>query len=174
MRSRLIGMRMKVDPGSLGELISCARRTELSISSFVRGCEQFFVAQEKTDVRLAQDNAAGEAFRETIQGRLQGVLQGFSTSHATAVGNSARALSQFATAVGDASKATAEYSTALGSSAHAGGDRSTALGSSARATGRQRYRHRFGGYCGGERGGYRFDRPRLQIAGSRGLTDGEP
>ena len=122
-------------PWKLGELIDCARRTELRISSFVRECEQFLVAPEKTDVRLAQDNAAGEAFRETIQERLQGVLQGFSTSDATAVGSSARALSQFATAVGDASKATAEYSTALGSSAHAGGDRSTALGSSARATG---------------------------------------
>lgn len=122
-------------PWKLGELIACARRTELSISSFVRECEQFLVAPEKADVRLAQDNAAGEAFRQTIQGRLQGVLLGLSTSRATAVGNSARALRQFATAVGDASKATAEYSTALGSSAHAGGDRSTALGRWAHATG---------------------------------------
>ena len=147
---------------SLGSHIECARDPLVAVrpQGFVSQCSRFLTAAETQDTRLAQDDSAGEAFRQTIQARLQGVLDDISTSRATAVG--------------DASKATAEYSTALGSSAHAGGDRSTALGSSARANRRQRYRHRFGGYCGGERGGYRFDRPRLQIAGSRGLTDGEP
>ena len=108
---------------ALGSHIECARGPLVAVrpQGFVSQCSRFLTAAETQDTRLAQDDAAGEAFRQTIQARLQGVLDDISTSRATAVG--------------DASKATAEYSTALGSSAHAGGDRSTALGSSARATG---------------------------------------
>ena len=111
--------------GSLNFLnsnIECARDPLVAgrPENFVKGCSRFLTAAENQDPRLAQDDAAGETFRQTIQARLQGVLDDGFTSRATAIGAHSRA--------------SGDRSTALGSSAHAAGDRSTALGRSARAT----------------------------------------
>ena len=104
-------------------------------ASFADNCDELLTDAEEQDARLRQDDAAGETFRETIRTRLQGRLDDLSTSRATAVGVSSRALNERATAIGNFAYATGDRSTALGDSSRATGDRSTALGSRSRATG---------------------------------------
>ncbi len=129
-----------VSGGDVGSLIECARDTRWGmgggIQAFTDACDEFLTAGERTDARLAQDDAAGEAFRQSIRTRLQGRLTALSTSRATAVGTYARALNTRATAVGYYAQATGGRSTALGSASDASGERSTALGTAAWATGR--------------------------------------
>ena len=120
----------------VGGLITCAHDTDLSVQGFVADCDEYLTAGERGDSRLARDDATGQAFRQTIRQRLQGRLTALSTSRATAVGMSARALKRSATAVGYYSQATGESGTALGSASDAAGERSTALGAAAWATGR--------------------------------------
>ena len=122
--------------GGVGTLIKCAHDPSYSIQYFTTECNQYMTAGERADARLAQDNAAGETFRQGIRTRLQGRLTALSTSSATAVGTYARALNTRATAVGQYAQATGERSTALGQASDAAGDRSTALGNLAWATGR--------------------------------------
>ena len=114
--------------GSLGSLIECARHTDNSISGFVSGCYAILTAQEKADARLAQDDPSGEAFRQGIRTRLQGVLDGLAADRATAVGAYSVAEAERSTALGAHSVAAAERSTSVGYSARATGERSTALG----------------------------------------------
>lgn len=123
----------------LGGLIECAHDPSSYLDSgdgFVAVCDEYLTAGERGDSRLARDDATGQAFRRTVRQRLQGRLAALSTSRATAVGMSARALKRGATAVGYYSQATGESSTALGSASDAAGERSTALGAAAWATGR--------------------------------------
>ena len=120
----------------VGGLITCAHDTDLSVQGFVADCDEYLTTGERGDSRLARDDATGQAFRQTIRQRLQGRLTALSTSRATAVGMSARALKRSATAVGYYSQATGESGTALGSASDAAGERSTALGAAAWATGR--------------------------------------
>ena len=123
----------------LGGLIECAHDPSSWLDSadgFVADCDEYLSAGERGDARLARDDAAGQAFRRTIRQRLQGRLSARSTSRATAVGESSRALKGDATAVGYYSQATGEFSTALGSASDAAGERSTALGGAAWVTGR--------------------------------------
>ena len=122
--------------GGVGTLIKCAHDPSYGIQYFTTECNQYMTAGERADARLAQDNAAGETFRQGIRTRLQGRLTALSTSSATAVGTYARALNTRATAVGQYAQATGERSTALGQASDAAGDRSTALGNLAWATGR--------------------------------------
>lgn len=122
--------------GGVGTLIKCAHDPSYSIQYFTTECNQYMTAGERADARLAQDNAAGETFRQGIRTRLQGRLTALSTSSATAVGTYARALNTRATAVGQYAQATGERSTAFGQASDAAGDRSTALGNLAWATGR--------------------------------------
>lgn len=120
-----------------GALIECAHhpRYDDDFDSFIGGCERFFTEAERQDSRLAQDDDAGQAFRQGIRSRLQGILEDLSVSGATAVGRSARATDEYATAIGTRSRATGNRSTALGSVTHAAGDRSTAVGRAAYVTG---------------------------------------
>ena len=123
----------------LGGLIECAHDSSSWLNSadgFVADCDEYLTTGERGDSRLARDDATGQAFRQTVRQRLQGRLTALSTSRATAVGMSARALKRSATAVGYYSQATGESSTALGSASDAAGERSTALGAAAWATGR--------------------------------------
>ncbi len=120
----------------VGGLIDCAHDPTYSVQGFVANCDQYLTADEKADARLAQDDAAGETFRQGIRTRLQGRLTALSTSSATAVGTHARAFNTGATAVGHYAQATGEWSTALGRTSDAAGERSTALGGLAWATGR--------------------------------------
>ena len=117
-------------------MINCAHEPHSNAQDFVAECDEYLTAGERTDSRLARNDATGQAFRQTIRQRLQGRLTALSTSRATAVGTYARALKRSATAVGYYSQATGEFSTALGSASDAAGERSTALGGAAWATGR--------------------------------------
>ena len=119
--------------GSLNFLnsnIECARDPLVAgrPENFVKGCSRFLTAAENQDPRLAQDDAAGETFRQTIQARLQGVLDDVFTSRATAIGAYSRASGDRSTALGSSAQASGENSTAVGRSAQAHGDRSVALG----------------------------------------------
>ena len=125
------------ESGYIGLLIECAHDPTIdSVQRFASECDQYLTAGERGDARLAQDDAAGEAFRQGIRTRLQGRLTALSTSRATAVGTYARALNRRTVAVGDYAQATGEQGTALGSASDASGERSTAVGNLAWATGK--------------------------------------
>lgn len=121
-------------PDSLGTLIDCALQPS-SIDSFVSECNEFLTDAERADSRLAQDNADGEAFRQSIITRLEEEVGALAATRATAVGASAWAGAERATALGASSRATATRTTAVGYFANALRFRSTALGASAHASG---------------------------------------
>ena len=133
-RSALAASRLDAQTYLLLDCLNAPARLD-DAESFADNCDALLTEAEKQDVRLRQDDAAGEAFRETIRTRLQGRLDDLSITRATAVGTNSRALNERATAIGNFAHATGERSTALGDASRAAGDRSTALGSVSRATG---------------------------------------
>ena len=127
-----------VIPSGATELLRCVNGQHgdpVNANDFpgwLQWCDQYLTSSEKADSDLNANTAAGRTFRQEILTRLQGVLDGFQVSRATAIGAYARATGDYATAVGYDSEAAADRSTALGYYAGALATRTTALGRYAR------------------------------------------
>ncbi len=124
-------------PSGATELLRCINRLGNPVNinelpGWLGWCDQYLTDSERANSNLNANTAAGRTFRQGILTRLQGELDGFQVSRATAIGAYARATGEYATAVGYDSEAAVDRSTALGYYAGALATRTTALGRYAR------------------------------------------